>query len=168
MQRQRQRQRHIYAHRKRAHVSHHCSTRAGWTCLLRRRKHADRSSPHLHGRHGTARKSGHRTFIVSAPVRAALLLTSSPGLFLCSPDPLFPCSELDFSLSMQGSSLRMLGSSSPRLRGELTLGDEAPSRCPFVSAPTWAAPNGKIYQSAERDAPRAYVGGTLADQHPRP
>ena len=23
---------------------------------------------------------------------------------------------------------------------ELTLGDEAPSRCPFVSAPTWAAP----------------------------
>ena len=37
------------------------------------------------------------------------------------------------------SSSNDLRASPPRLRGELTLGDEAPSRCPFVSAPTWAA-----------------------------
>ena len=39
---------------------------------------------------------------------------------------------------------------------------------PIVSAPTWAAPFGLSHLTQTNHRLRAYVGGTLADQHPRP
>ena len=50
---------------------HRRSTRTGWTCLLRRRKHADRSSPRLRGPHPADLFLTVPSKIVSAPAWAA-------------------------------------------------------------------------------------------------